>query len=49
MAYASLDENEKCLIKQGELADLRLVFPVTEKAAARKSLKEEGRKRRVIR
>ena len=30
MAYASLDENEEGLIQQGELADLRLTFPVSE-------------------
>jgi hypothetical protein len=39
MAYASSDENEKCLIQQAELADLRLVFPVSEEIAARKSQK----------
>jgi hypothetical protein len=31
--YASLDENEKCLIQQSELADLRLAFLVSEEAA----------------
>jgi hypothetical protein len=34
MAYASLDENEEGLIQQGELADLRLTFPVSEETAA---------------
>jgi len=34
MAYASLDENEEGLIQQGELADLRLPFPVPEQTAA---------------
>jgi predicted amidohydrolase YtcJ len=36
MAYASFDENEKGLIQQGELADLRLPFFVSEETAARK-------------
>jgi hypothetical protein len=38
-AYNSFDENEEALIQQGELADLRLAFPVSEETAARKSQK----------
>jgi hypothetical protein len=35
-AYASFDVTKKSSMQQGELADLRLAFPVSEEAAVTK-------------